>query len=368
DLLHRQVHQYVAAPAIDPAVCVAGSGCRACVDVCPRQALTWHAGEVSYDRVACEPCGRCVTACPTGAVVNPAITPAQLEAEITAALDPAVGPPGPRGIVFTCSRAGAPLPTDGAPPGTWYPVSLPCVGMASAAWLLAPLLMGAGSVVARPCSDTGCPLDHSDVVESTVAFCADLLSALGSAPERVSTDADRVLEPLPKADLHDRFDPGATLDILRSLVALDGSQPALVIDHERSPLGIIDIDIDTCTACTMCAQVCPTDALQSAQSADTVVISFDAAQCVACDQCTTHCPELGRGAIALHHRVDMAAVDIGPQDLVRADVVMCEACGAPIGPGPTLERISALLPPQDAAMVDLLQRRCVDCRSRLPVI
>ena len=71
---------YMAAPAITQKTCAAGNGCRACVDVCPRGAYRWNAGRISYDKDLCLPCGQCVTACPTGSIENPSLTPPMLEA------------------------------------------------------------------------------------------------------------------------------------------------------------------------------------------------------------------------------------------------------------------------------------------------
>lgn len=179
-LLTFSLPEYLAAPAIDHGRCAADRGCHACVDVCPQRALSITGGRVSYDRNACEPCGRCVTACPTGATENPAATTAQLEAQVAALLDPAAGPPGPRGIVFVCRRATS------APPAAagWYPVTLPCTGMLRPAWLLAPLAMGAAAVAARPCGESGCPLAGDADLRKRVGWCQEFLAAAGASTAR----------------------------------------------------------------------------------------------------------------------------------------------------------------------------------------
>ena len=75
-LLTFSLPEYVAAPDVDHDLCAARRGCRACVDVCPQGAISLEGGRITHDRNVCEPCGRCVTACPTGATENPAATPA----------------------------------------------------------------------------------------------------------------------------------------------------------------------------------------------------------------------------------------------------------------------------------------------------
>ena len=93
---------YLAAPKVDHDVCAASNGCRACVEVCPQDAYRWHQGRIHFNKDACEPCGRCVAACPTEAIANPAATPLMLSAQIEALLGQSDSPTGVR---FVCSRA-----------------------------------------------------------------------------------------------------------------------------------------------------------------------------------------------------------------------------------------------------------------------
>ncbi|MFQ5907385.1 MAG: 4Fe-4S binding protein, partial [Thermoplasmata archaeon] len=105
-LLRLALSEYLAAPAIDPATCASGIGCNACAEICPKDALIWANGRMEYDKGKCWPCGLCSTACPTGAILNPAFTPSQLEAEIRTLLDTA--PNSITGIVFHCQTGNPP--------------------------------------------------------------------------------------------------------------------------------------------------------------------------------------------------------------------------------------------------------------------
>ncbi|MFQ5947272.1 MAG: 4Fe-4S dicluster domain-containing protein, partial [Acidimicrobiia bacterium] len=268
-LLTLSLPEYLAVPLADESLCAADTGCRACVDACPRGALTWRNGRVATDKVTCEPCGLCVGSCPTGAMVSPTETPAQIEAQIRALLDAAIGPLGPRGIVFTCRRA----PRVETAPG-WFPVTLPCAGMAPPAWILAPLLMGAGAEGIRPCGDTGCPLGNDETIVERVAYCRKVLGLLGLSENRVTTDpAGAPQKEGPAVDLEDPFGPLGSAEVLAGLAELSGVIAPAVLEHPRSPVGTIEIREEVCTACTMCAQSCPTGALAQEHEEERVVVT-----------------------------------------------------------------------------------------------
>ncbi len=352
-------HEYRAAPSIDVALCAADSGCRACVDVCPQEALTVQDRQVSFDRSVCEPCGLCVTTCPTGATVDPATTTSQLEAEIAGLLDPSVGRAETRSIVFTCARGNAPE----AIPG-WYAVTVPCSGMVRPGWILAPLLMGAGAVAVLPCSESGCELGHDARVDDAVEFCRLLLSSFDESSERVMTTRTSVVpKPLPRVALTDPFGPIGAVGVMQALAARHEEARNLLIDHQGAPTGIVQLNPVTCTACTRCVQTCPTGALGSANAAEHVTITFDANLCTACEQCTQACPELSRRAISLRSTTDMGALLNGRIALLESDTILCDSCGKPIAPAPLMERITKMLGPGQDAVRAMITSRCVSCRS-----
>lgn len=360
ELLRGPPHEYHSAPSIDAHRCTAESGCRACVDVCPQNALSVLNRRVVHDRSVCEPCGLCVTTCPTGATVNPATTPRQLEAEIIALLDSSVGPSGTRAIVFTCVRGSRP-----AVSGAWHAVTVPCTGMVTPAWLLAPLLMGAGTVAVRPCRDSGCGLGLDARTTTAVEFCRELLRSVGESPDRVSTEPiSDPPDPLPTTTLEDPFGPHGSVEVIRALAAGRPQFDDLLVDHAGATTGTVQLHADACTACAMCAHICPTDALASVDTGDRVKISFDAAACTACGQCIPTCPELDRGAISLRVGVDLAALSSGRRTLLETEMKRCESCGGPIAPAPMLARIASMLGPDQDRVRAMITSRCVACRGK----
>jgi len=358
-LLQLALPVYRAAPAIDASRCAAELGCQACVQVCPQGALARVDGRIYYDKEKCDPCGLCVTACPRTAIQNPAITPAQVEAEVSTLLDPALGCIQPRGLVFRCQRS--PLP-QGPWHAGWMPVTLPCVGMAPPSWLLAPLLLGASAVGVLPCRG-GCATGQEQVIAGRVAYCQEFLQMLGAPAEMVSL-APALDQPPRGAGnrvaVEAPFDAPATV-LLQLAQQYDAPLDA-VLDHPYTPLGVVTIQTDVCTGCGRCALACPTGALGFAQREDGVALTFEAPLCTACGQCLPTCPEAEHAAISLARRTDLRCLEQGRTSLYRAELARCIACGAPIAPLAMLKRIEALLGKTYAATMPVLSRYCMDCR------
>jgi ferredoxin len=356
-LLTFSLPEYQAAPAIDESRCAAARGCHACVEVCPRGAITLVGGRVRHDRTNCEPCGRCVTACPTGAVENPAATPAQVEAQVRALLDPSLGPTGPRGIVYRCRRSNRAETAPG-----WYPVTVPCTGMLPPAWLLAPLLLGAGSVAARPCGAGGCPLAHDDLVLERVKWCREFLAAAGHTLVRIITNPETgpPLDSVAAAAPLDPFGPLGAAGVLVAVAGTTGTDD-LLFTHPDSPLGLVEIDPTTCTGCAACADACPTGALVGGDEAGRRSITFDASRCVACGLCVRRCPEVEQGAIEIGPVVDVRRLREGRRRLFESDLVTCRSCGGPLAPASMLARIGGLI--DDEQIMAVVGGSCSSCRG-----
>ncbi|HET9443954.1 MAG TPA: 4Fe-4S binding protein, partial [Acidimicrobiales bacterium] len=361
-LLTFSLPEYVAAPDVDHDLCAARRGCRACVDVCPQGAISLEGGRIGHDRNLCEPCGRCVTACPTGATENPAATAAQLEAQVRALLAPAGEA---RGIVYRCRRGSRVEAASG-----WYPVTVPCTAMLTAGWLLAPLVLGAGSVAVRSCTDSGCPLNQDAVVVERVDWCHRFLAAVGLPVDRVTRDPDSgppapalAVPAVAASALRDPFGPLGAAVVLGALAAATATTEG-VLETASGPVGVVDIDPAVCTGCGTCVASCPTGALRSFDADGRRSISFDANACVACGACASRCPEGERGAIAVRAAVDVGRLRAGRTVLSSSELVLCRSCGEPVAPAALLARIAALV--DDERILASLTTRCQDCRG-LPV-
>jgi ferredoxin len=345
-LLTMAVPEYRAGPAVDLEKCRAEAGCAVCAGACPHGAITWEGGAVILDRVACVSCGRCVAVCPTGAVVNPAYTSAQLQAEVMMLAEAA---DGAAGAVFVCSRG--PL---SVVPGGWYPLVVPCVGMLPPQWIVAPLLMGLAGVAVAACS---CEMedDATERAAAAVAFARKWIEGTRCSGRVVPFGGPVPESGSAPALLSDPFGPlgAAAVALALGAAGTDADKVA--------PLGLITLDQTTCTGCEACTVGCPTGALAARRADSMVEIWFSAATCTACGTCLTRCPEITRGAIRLERRVDPAAIGAGLRIQIRHRVRACRSCGKEIATEAALRRIEEAL--GDSAAVDFVTSLCLDCRG-----
>jgi ferredoxin len=234
--------------------------------------------------------------------------------------------------------------------------------MLTPAWLLAPLLLGAGSVAARPCGAGGCPLSLDDVVLERVAWCQAFLAEAGGSPTRLTTDPDigAPLDPLSGATLVDPFGPLGAANVLVAVAATTRSDD-LELNHPDSPLGLVEIDPLTCTGCATCATACPTGALIGGDEVERRSITFEPSRCIACGLCLRRCPEVGQGAIRVRPVVDVRRLREGPTRLFESDLVTCRLCGGPLAPAALLTRIGGLI--DDDRIMAVVGGSCLSCRG-----
>ena len=336
DLLAAGAPRYVGAPSIDSTTCAARDGCRICVAECPPGALSWNAGRVEFDINTCVACGICVSACPTGATSNPSADPGSFEAQVRAIVDAAGEEVG---IRFRCREAVVPFESG------WAQLEVPCTGMLTLGWLLAPLALGAGGVDVVSCDEGGCGLRNEARLAAVLGDLGTLRQAGGGALLRGD------FEP---------FGPGSTGPAVASMLLPEHQG----LEFGVAELGVVSIDESTCTACEMCATVCPTGSLRSDPSAPGVRIEFDPRLCVGCGQCVTTCPELAAGAISLSRRFDPQEWDLGRRTVREEEVPVCEVCGGPVAPAAMLERVREMLAEDAEETMSLISSRCVNCRGR----
>jgi Pyruvate/2-oxoacid:ferredoxin oxidoreductase delta subunit len=135
--------------------------------------------------------------------------------------------------------------------------------------------------------------------------------------------------------------------------------------HPGSPLGLVTLREETCTACGACPAACPTGALGIEETAEATAITYDARLCVACGRCVRVCPEAAHDTVGLHTGTRLAALEGGRVTLKLAPAARCRRCGGPIAPDAMLRRIRDTLAEDAGAkpLLDVLTGLCVGCRG-----
>ncbi len=369
---------YETVPSILRHQCAAERGCTLCAQACPHGALQPQDGEIVLEKMRCQSCAFCVTTCPREALFFPGSTSAQIEAQVRALLAPEPGEVQPYGLLYVCEEVATTLAA--VQPG-WLPVRLPCVAMVPPTWYLAPLLLGASVVGVLPCS-AHCPPALTQTIEERVQFAQHFLQAVGFPSDLIQFRPIDASGPVAeRSDIQSlrRYPepPGAVFSLQPKIIAsllLElarlGSDPSGAsspsqqgaVAHHAAPLGIVQIDQAVCTACGLCAAICPTEALQAETTAEHWTLRFEAASCIACAQCVSVCPEQTRGAIRVHRMISWEQLLAGPRVLAQDRVTRCVRCGASIAPARMVDRVMALLGNESPGLRENLAQYCASCR------
>ncbi|MBI4362783.1 MAG: 4Fe-4S binding protein [Euryarchaeota archaeon] len=339
--LFRVEHMVV--PAVEKEWCVA-RGCTICATACPFNAIVFDDKVAAVHKERCEACGLCATACPADAITFPTWTKEQIEAE----LEVLAGSGLP--LVIGCA---AEPPRDGA-----AVLRLPCVGMATAFWMLRALEMGAPEVAVAACT-CGAKFPAEER-EKRVGFAQELLRRWRVEPERLRS-----------ADTPHRFTGATPLHPGRhdaNLVALISSASARLgeagrLEHDGGPLGLIAVT-EKCTLCGLCAERCPFGALKMGGgriaggivSADAnLLLEFEHLRCTACNICVATCPER---CMALRRGFDGG--QLKPVALRRDEGLRCASCGRLYTSAALVAKLRERLE-RRGATADFM-RYCPDCR------
>ncbi|MDQ7839999.1 MAG: hydrogenase iron-sulfur subunit [bacterium] len=158
--------------------------CLTCLRVCPHQAVTTALGQtMRVLPAACQGCGVCAAACPSGAIQITESPNRKLLAELDALMN---GPPldGRPVVVFACANSAVPALQAMGRLRLSYPaqvlvVPVPCLGRLEAVHCVRPLAAGARQVLLCGCYDRSCehlvgPATARRMVERACALAGTL--------------------------------------------------------------------------------------------------------------------------------------------------------------------------------------------------
>ena len=325
------------------------SGCQACFAICPVSAIT-PGKPPSLNPEKCAQCMACLVVCPVGAY--------SADDEVTTLLAAAQRLEGGP-LELLCERN--PRPALGvSQAGKAIRIKGCLAGLGSGAYL-ALAVLGLDPILVRTEACSACEWASLPAqVEAQVSHARQLLEGWGkdstlacvpvleSPVERPFWEAAspplsrrdifqsalhqgratlaRVVDEwaTPPADHQPGRDRLRILDALKHLPALQPARPASLKCLDFAWVSVSD----ACTACGVCARICPTGALQfGAYAAETAFqLTFQAAKCVGCDMCVHVCSP---AAMSLDHDPSFARIFSQEIVIIRAGgLTRCRKCGA----------------------------------------
>lgn len=337
-----------------------GSGCRACVEICPAAALLLGpAGSTQAPQSEpsrCTDCGLCAATCPSGAIAGVGVPPAALTGEAERrSLD----------MNVVCLPARDELRRSDEIPA----FSVRCLASLHPETVVATALAlqpnSTLTLTHAQCSQ--CPSAQQARVKVLVRESVDLLQRLdndrlGSGGRTIvlvemsahATEGQPGITGRPSGSGRRAWSRRALLTAGRS-----GARPAPasavtppraeLLNQADSPATAAlqlthPLDAQGCTFCHACAAVCPTEALRigrlptSDPSVDNgavrLQLAVDPSRCLGCGRCAQVCVD---NLFILGHGPELAALD---QNKARSLVLLaqgersvCQTCNQPLAPG-----------------------------------
>ncbi len=382
--------------AYDPGTCAGGASghasCGRCVGACPYGAIARDPRaplRIVVDHAACEGCGACVAVCPTSSLTFTDPPPGALRARLAALLAPLPGiaEPDRPVVVFHCPERGEAALRDAArrrlpaPPGL-LPMPMACLRHVSEADVLGAFRLGAAGVALLGCAD--CPHGPREALQERLGRLRAVLDAFGAGGDRltlIASDAGdrdaaaRALREFAAAvgpppirwdgqGVLPAGDREAIAEAIRALLDATRREPGALAVAVDAPYAVPRIDPARCTLARACVNACPTHAWRFDEARQ--ALELRAIACVNCGLCVKVCPE---GAITLEPAIPLEARALDWRVEVRDEPAACSRCGRPFGNRRAVEAVAAkvlALP----AMLDVfaggrreLLRMCPDCRA-----
>lgn len=367
------------------------TGCTRCLDICPADAISSINNQIEIDSYLCHGAGSCSTACPTGAI-SYGMPKAEMMADYLTRLLAHYRDQGGVQPVILFHADEQEVSTEQLASNI-IPVALEEIATVGMELWLHAFNEGASRIIfltsgeGSDNSDHRTPASLIQLLERETKLGNQIISAMGYAENSLSLCADITL--LSEANFNNAEQNGiqvAPASVTAPAVQTAGEAPTkrqrlisninrlaqeAPADREKveliplaasAPFGQIRIDSDACTLCFSCANICPTQALQTGKEAPAIL--FTEMDCVQCGLCESACPE---NAISRDQRfIFNSEVRDNPRTLHKDEAFCCLDCGKPFAPTSTVNKMKDKLKDHSMFAGEALRRLelCEDCRVK----
>ncbi len=353
------------------------SGCSACLQACPADAISSSGDSVTINPSLCQGCGSCVSVCPTGAVEYALpnletslqrlrnMTQAWFKQESSA----------PHVLIYDLDQGRLSLESKlDQLPSHILCFDIEEIGALGMVFWVSALAYGAGAVTIW---DAGTHSDHDwQELRREVSKTNQMLQALGYQDGMVNwfskPDVALLSKQLttteswsgaPAAQFAAQADKRRVLHFALSHLHAHAPSPvALIALPDDAGFGEIQVDTEACTLCHACVTVCPVGALQD--GIDQPQLNFIEDHCVQCGLCDAACPEQ---AITLNGRYLFDRIKARhPRLLHDEPVFRCIVCDQPFATHKMINTMIQKLKSHAMFQGEAIERlkMCQDCRVK----
>lgn len=332
-------------------------GCDRCFQVCGHGAVQKNEDGIRVDAFGCTECGKCMAACPTGAMQFLRFTDHAF-VEYLRDIDLSPGTTVVIGAEPTLHRLWWQYRDQ-----QWRTVlflEFPEPGALHNLHLLLLLALGAARIFV--CHDR-----ETDTLNKCINQVNTLLQSLfgDHKPVRaigLNEVGDLLATPAatPLASQYRDYSFTSRRDKIVSLLIYFMEQGARITPDQAAlfdDFGAIACDTEKCSLCLACVGQCHTGALRA--DSEQFCIMFNAALCVQCGACAELCPEQ---ALTLTPGLRLEPDFFQATPLIQAEPMRCADCGKVFGTRQSFARVMELLGQSGREVDQELFSRCEDCR------
>ncbi|WP_417594804.1 4Fe-4S binding protein [Oceanospirillum sp.] len=363
------------------------TGCTRCLDVCPADAISSINSQIEVDSYLCHGAGSCSTACPTGAI-SYGMPKAEMMADYLTRLLAHYREQGGEQPVIMFHADEQEVTTDQLASNI-IPVALEEIATVGMELWMHAFNEGVSRIIflTSDSDEHRTPISLIQLLERETKLGNQILAAMGygnnslslcgeitglTEEKQAATEANGIQVASAPATAYQTETfaeaPSKRQRLIHNINRLQQMAPAgsekaeQILMPASAPFGQVSIDSDACTLCFSCANICPTNALQTGKEAPAILLTE--MDCVQCGLCESACPE---NAISREQRfIFNTDLRDNPRTLHKDEAFCCLDCGKPFAPTSTVNKMKEKLKGHAMFAGEALRRLelCEDCRVK----